>query len=306
MKEDKVRSSNGLLRQQLPFHLMILPAVLLLFVFNYLPMVGNLMAFQNYNPTKGLFHSPWIGLDNFKYVLNLRDTIPSIRNTLIIATSKMILGIIIPVTFAMMINEIRQKIFKGAIQTMVNFPHFLSWVILSGILLDILSPSEGIVNSLLTSLGGKPIYFLGNKGWFPVTIILSDTWKEFGFSAIIYLAALTAINPALYDAASIDGANRLQQIRYITLPGISTTIVLMSVLSLGNILNAGFEQVFNLYSPQVYATGDIIDTLVYRIGIEQAQYSVATAVGLFKSVVSFIMLSISYWLAYKFTNYRLF
>jgi putative aldouronate transport system permease protein len=285
---------------------MILPAVLLLFVFSYLPMVGNLMAFQDYNPIKGLLHSPWVGLENFKYVFNLPDTMTAIRNTLVIACSKMVLGIIVPVIFALMLNEVRLRFFKGAIQTIVNFPHFLSWVILSGILLDVLSPSEGIVNSLITSLGGKPIYFLGKRSWFPVTIIFSDTWKEFGFSAIIYLAALTAINPSLYDAAAIDGASRLQQILYVSLPGISSTIVVMSVLSLGNILNAGFEQIFNLYSPQVYATGDIIDTLVYRIGIEQAQYSVATAVGLFKSLVSFMMLSVSYWLAYRYTNYRIF
>jgi putative aldouronate transport system permease protein len=245
-------------------------------------------------------------LDNFRYIFALPDTLPAIRNTLIIATSKIILGIIVPVAFALLLNEVHCKYFKGSIQTIVNLPHFLSWVILSGILLDVLSPSEGIFNSSLTALGFNPIYFLGDKTWFPITIILSDTWKEFGFSAIIYLAALTAINPSLYDAAAVDGANRWKQILHITLPGISTTIVMMSVLSIGNMLNAGFEQVFNLYSPQVYATGDIIDTLVYRIGVKQAQYSVATAVGLFKSGVSFIMLSVSYWLAYKFTNYRLF
>jgi putative aldouronate transport system permease protein len=305
MRDEKVKRGNEL-KQQIPLHLMMLPAVLLLFVFSYLPMVGNLMAFQDYNPIKGLLHSPWVGLDNFRYVFDLPDTIPTIRNTLIIASSKMVLGIIVPVIFALMLNELRLKFFKGMIQTIVNFPHFLSWVILSGILLDILSPSEGIVNSVITSLGGEPIYFLGNRSWFPVTVILSDTWKEFGFSAIVYLAALTAINPSLYDAAAIDGANRWQQIWHVTLPGISSTIAMMSVLSLGNILNAGFEQVFNLYSPQVYATGDIIDTLVYRIGIEQAQYSVATAVGLFKSLVSFVLLSLSYWLAYRYTNYRIF
>jgi putative aldouronate transport system permease protein len=297
---------NPKVRQQIPLHIMLLPAVLLLFIFNYIPMAGNLMAFQKYNPVKGIFHSPWIGLENFRYVFALPDTIPAIRNTLIIATFKIILGIIVPVAFALLLNEVRSKLFKASIQTIVNLPHFLSWVILSGILLDVLSPSEGIVNMILSSLGAAPIYFLGDKSWFPITVILSDTWKEFGFSAIIYLAALTAINPSLYDAAAVDGANRWKQLLHVTLPGISTTIVMMSVLSIGNMLNAGFEQIFNLYSPQVYATGDIIDTLVYRIGVKQAQYSVATAVGLFKSGVSFIMLSVSYWLAYKFTNYRLF
>jgi len=264
------------------------------------------MAFQKFNPTRGLIHSPWVGLDNFRYIFALPDTLPAIRNTLIIAFGKLVLGIIVPLIFALMLNEIRSKKFIGAIQTIVNFPHFLSWVILSGIFLDILSPSEGIVNSFIKLLGGSPIYFLGSKPWFPVTMVLSETWKEFGYGAIIYLAALTSIDPGLYDAAAVDGANRWQQTLHITLPGISTTIVLLMVLSLGNILNAGFEQIFNLYSPQVYETGDIIDTLVYRIGVVQAQYSIATAVGLFKSIVSFVLLSVSYWLAYKFTNYRLF
>lgn len=293
-------------RQELPFHLMLLPAVILIFVYSYVPMIGNLMAFQKFNPTKGLLHSTWVGLENFRYVFALPDTLPAIRNTLIIASAKTVLGILAPLTFALLLNEIRWAAFRGVIQTIANFPHFLSWVILSGILIDVLSPSDGIVNAILQVARGEPIYFLGDKGWFPATLILSETWKEFGYGAIIYLAALTAIDPELYNAAEVDGANRWQQTLYVTLPGISTTIVLMAVLSLGNILNAGFEQVFNLYSPQVYETGDILDTLVYRIGIEQAQYSIATAVGLFKSVVSFVLLSISYWLAYRFTDYRIF
>lgn len=269
-------------------------------------MIGNIMAFQKFNPTKGIFRSQWIGLENFEYVFALPDTLPAIRNTIIIASAKIVFSIIVPLIFALMLNEVRRRAFRGVIQTIVNFPHFLSWVILSGILIDILSPSDGIVNTIIKFFGADPIYFLGHKSWFPATLVLSETWKEFGYGAIIFLAALTAIDPELYQAAEVDGASRWQQTLYISLPGISGTIVLVAVLSLGNILNAGFEQVFNLYSPQVYETGDILDTLVYRIGIEQAQYSVATAVGLFKSVVSFILLSISYWLAYRFTDYRIF
>jgi putative aldouronate transport system permease protein len=292
--------------QDIHLHLMLLPAVALLLIYSYIPMFGNVMAFQKFNPSQGFLRSTWVGLENFRYVFALPDTLPAIRNTLVIAISKMAMGIIAPLIFALLLNELRNKYFRGTIQTIVNFPHFLSWVILSGILLDVLSPSEGIANAFIKLLGGTPIYFLGNKTWFPITLVLSETWKEFGYGAIIYLAALTAIDSGLYDAAAVDGANRWQQTLHVTLPGISSTIVLMMALSLGNILNAGFEQVFNLYSPQVYATGDIIDTLVYRIGVIQAQYSVATAVGLFKSVVSFILLSLSYWLAYRFTDYRLF
>jgi putative aldouronate transport system permease protein len=188
----------------------------------------------------------------------------------------------------------------------VYFPHFLSWVILSGILIDILSPSKGVVGQILTSMGVKPIFFLGEPSWFPYTMVITETWKEFGFGTIVYLAALTGIDPTLYEASMIDGANRLKQVKYITIPGIMPIVVLMMILSMGNVLNAGFDQVFNLYSPQVYKTGDILDTLVYRIGLVDFQYGVATAVGLFKSVVSFTLLAISYAMAYKYTDYRVF
>lgn len=186
------------------------------------------------------------------------------------------------------------------------FASLLSWIILGGILIDILSPSQGIVNQVLGLFGIEPIYFLGDNKWFPFTIVATDVWKEFGFNTIVYLAALTSINPALYEAALIDGANRWKQTLYVTLPGMLPIIVLLATLSLGNVLNAGFDQIFNLYSPSVYETGDILDTLVYRTGLEQAQYSVATAIGLFKSVVSFVMVSVSYFLAYRLVNYRIF
>ena len=191
-------------------------------------------------------------------------------------------------------------------QTLIYLPYFLSWVILSGVLLDILSPSQGIVNQLLQGIGIKPIFFLGDNRWFPFTLVISNEWKEFGFSTIVYIAAILGINPSLYEAAVVDGASRWRQTWHITLPGMAPIIVLMATLSVGNILNAGFEQVFNLYSPIVYQSGDIIDTFVYRIGMVDAQYGVATAVGLFKSVISFILISLSYVLAYRFANYRIF
>jgi len=185
-------------------------------------------------------------------------------------------------------------------------PHFLSWIILGGILIDILSPSSGIVNQFLGLFGIESIYFLGDNSWFRPVLVLSDVWKEFGFNTIVYLAALTGINPALYEAAIVDGAGRWKQTLNVTLPGMMPIIVLTMTLALGNVLNAGFDQVFNLYSPQVYESGDIIDTFVYRIGLVDAQYGVATAVGLFKSVVSFTFITASYYLAYRFANYRIF
>jgi putative aldouronate transport system permease protein len=195
---------------------------------------------------------------------------------------------------------------KRSIQTTIYLPHFLSWVILGGILIDILSPSDGLANRVIKLLGFQPIFFLGDNKWFPFTMVFTDSWKEFGYGTIVYLAAITGIDPALYEAAKMDGANRWKQVVHVTLPGMKMVIVLLLVLSLGNLLNAGFDQIFNLYSPPVYQSGDIIDTFVYRIGMLDAQFGVATAVGLFKSVISLIFISVSYYCAYKFADYRIF
>ncbi|MDR1902843.1 MAG: ABC transporter permease subunit [Treponema sp.] len=290
----------------LPFYLMLLPAMVLLFIYNYIPMIGNLMAFERFNAVRGLFKSQWIGFDNFRYVFSMPDTPQVLWNTFYIAFLKVVTGIIIPVFFALLINEVGSVFYKRLIQTIIYFPHFLSWVILAGILIDVLSPSQGVIGRFFTFVGLKPIFFLGDPKVFPYTLVFTESWKEFGFGTIVYLAALTGIDPNLYEAAMIDGANRWQQTFYVTIPGILPIVMLMTILSMGNILNAGFDQVFNLYSPQVYKTGDILDTLVYRMGLIDAQYGVATAVGLFKSLISFVMLAVSYTLAYRFTDYRVF
>lgn len=196
--------------------------------------------------------------------------------------------------------------FKRISQTLVYLPHFLSWVILGGILLDILSPQGGMLNQFVVALGGDPIFFLGDGTWFRIILIVSDVWKEFGFGTIVFLASLAGVNPALYEAAEVDGANRFKQTLHITLPALMPITIVLMTLSIGNILNAGFDQVFNLYNPLVYDKGDIIDTFVYRLGILNGKMSFATAVGLFKSVVATIMIVISYRLAYKLANYRVF
>ncbi|MBP1991074.1 ABC transporter permease [Paenibacillus eucommiae] len=293
-------------KAELPLHLLILPAFVILVIYQYGPMVGILMAFQDYVPTLGLWKSDWVGWDNFTYVFSLPDTAKVFRNTLVIALMKIVLGLIVPIVTALLLNEVRIKVFKRGVQTLIYLPHFLSWIITGGILIDVLSPSQGIVNVILSSIGIDPIYFLGDDRWFRYVLVLSNEWKEFGFSTIIYLAALTGINPTLYEASVMDGASRWRQTWHITLPGIRPMIVLLMTLSLGNVLNAGFDQVFVLYSPQVYETGDIIDTMVYRMGLLEAQYSLATTVGLFKSVISLILISVSYWLAYRLANYRIF
>jgi putative aldouronate transport system permease protein len=292
--------------KELPYHLMLLPCVIIVILMNYVPMVGIVMAFQKYMPTKGILGSKFIGLDNFKYIINMPDTFQVLFNTVFISSMKIVLGIVVPVTVALLLNEVRLTFLKRSIQTVIYLPHFLSWIVLSGILIDILSPSTGIVNSLLGALGIEPIFFLGNERVFPYVLSLSETWKEFGFGTIIYLAALTGVDPTLYEAAIVDGASRWKQTLHVTLPSIMYVIILTTVLSLGNVLNAGFDQVFNLYSPAVYKTGDIIDTMVYRLGIVDARFSIATAVGLFKSIVSFIFIAGSYKLAYKYGDYRIF
>ncbi|MFD3260031.1 ABC transporter permease [Paenibacillus lentus] len=292
--------------QELPLHLMILPGIILTVIFSYIPIMGSVIAFQKFVPSKGIFNSKWIGLDNFRYMLDMPNFTSVLWNTIFIAVLKIIAGLIVPIIFALLLNELAGAFFKRTIQTIIYFPYFLSWVILGGILIDILSPSSGIVNQFLGVLGIEPIFFLGDDKWFPYTLVLTDTWKTFGYGTIVYLAALTGIDQSLYEAATMDGANRWKQMIHITLPGMLPIITLMTVLSLGNVLNAGFEQVFNLYSPMVYSTGDIIDTLVYRIGLVDAQYGVATAVGLFKSLISFVLIVLSNKLANKYAGYRVF
>ncbi len=292
--------------QEIPLHIMLLPGVILSVLFHYIPIGGIVIAFQKFVPSRGIFNSKWIGLDNFHYLFNLPNFTSVLWNTIFIAVMKIIAGLIVPIIVALLLNEVISNSFKRTIQTIIYFPYFLSWVILGGILIDILSPTNGIVNQALGFFGIDPIFFLGNEKWFPFTLVLSNTWKEFGYSTIVYLAALTAIDLHLYEAAIVDGANRWKQTLHVTLPGIMPIVTLMAVLSLGNVLNAGFDQVFNLYSPMVYSTGDILDTMVYRIGLIDAQYGVATAVGLFKSVIALGLITLSNFLAGKYAGYRIF
>jgi len=287
------------------YYLMLVPGLIWVIIFRIVPMFGLAIAFEDFNPGKGIIGSAFIGLENFKYMFTLTDSKVIFFNTVYIAVLKIIFNLIVPLVVAIMLNELRVHFMKRWVQTIVYLPHFLSWVILAGIILDVFS-YHGPVNSLLSVFRIQPILFFARADLFPALVVGSDVWKEFGFSAVIYLAALTAISPSLYEAAAMDGASRIQRIFYITLPGISTVIILMTVLSLGNVLNAGFDQIFNLYNPLVYSSGDIIDTWVYRVGLLNMQYGLATAVGLLKSVIGFALIALSYFLASKFANYRIF
>lgn len=300
------RRKDKLLRE-LPLYVMLIPAVILVAIYSYGSMAGVVIAFEKFKPAFGLFgHQEWVGLKNFTTLFAMPNIFSIIRNTIVIALGKMVGGIVIPVIFALLLNEVKSTGAKRSFQTLVYLPNFLSWVILAGILIDVLSPNKGIVNNFIGLFGIKPIFFLGNATAFPPTMIITEVWRSFGFGSVIYLAALTSIDPALYEAAKIDGANRWQQTWHVTMPGMASIIVLMTVLSLGNILNGGFDQIFNMYSPVVYSTGDILDTFVYRLGILNAQYSLSTAAGLFKSAVSLIFIVASYYLADKVAGYRVF
>ncbi|RIX60406.1 sugar ABC transporter permease [Paenibacillus nanensis] len=289
------------------FHLMILPSLLFLIVFAYLPMAGIVMAFQDFKLLGGgIFGSPWIGLENFRTMFEREDSLQVIWNTFFIAALKIIFNLLAPFTFAILLNEVRKAFLSRTIQTLVYLPHFLSWVILGGILLNILSTDGGLVNRALGAIGIDPIFFLGEGNWFRFTVIASEVWKEFGYGTIVFLAALANINPSLYEAAEVDGASRWKQTLHITIPSLIPMAVVVGTLSLGNILNAGFDQIFNLYNPLVYEKGDIIDTFVYRTAIMEGKFGFATAVGLFKSIVSMALIVISYRIAYKVANYRVF
>lgn len=290
---------------QLSYNLMMLPAMVFLVIFSIVPMFGIVMAFQNYVPAKGIFHSKWVGLNNFKYMFSLPDCAQIFQNTLIIAIAKIIFGTIAAVLFALLLNEIRVKWFKKSVQTIVYLPNFLSWVVLSTIILNIFS-IDGPINMLLKMFNAEPIFFMASNTWFRSMLIGTDVWKGFGYGSIVYLAALTGIDPTLYEAASVDGANRFKQLLNITLPGLVPTIILMTALNLGNVLNAGFDQIYTLYNPLVYQTADVIDTYVYRVGLIERQYSLATAVGLLKSAVSFILIISANEMSKKLTNQRIF
>ena len=299
------KKKKSRLRHELPYYIMSAPGMLWLILFSIVPMFGIVMAFQDFNPGLGIFKSPFIGMENFEYLFSMRETKRVITNTLIIACSKIVLNLLVPLAFAILLNEVRRLRFKKIVQTVVYLPHFLSWVILSSIIINIFS-YDGIINRLFSLFGQSPTVFMGEASIFRPLLVGTEVWKEFGYNAVIFLAAMTGISPTLYEAAAIDGAGRWRAIWHVTLPGLLTTTVLLLVLGLGGVLNAGFDQVFNLYNPMVYSTGDILDTWVYRMGLTKLQFSLATTAGLFKSVVSFTLISISYLVAYKYADYTIF
>ena len=299
-------------KKQLVLHSMMLPGTILLLVFNVLPMVGIWMAFSKYQPKAGmgyfeaLFSADYVGFAFFDQIFSRPDFRQVLFNTVYISVVKLVLLIGLGIVLSLLLNEIPFLHLKKGIQVVVFVPYFLSWVILSSIIIDLLSVS-GPINRVIEALGGEAISFLGSNTWFPVVLFVSELWKSLGYEAIYFLAALPAVAPGMYEAAEIDGANRVQQCFHVTLPCIRPIIILMVVLNIGNIMNAGFEQVLALYNSLVYQSGDIIDTMAYRIGLVSAstfQYSLGTAVGLFKSVICCVLFGASYLFAAKKLDYE--
>jgi putative aldouronate transport system permease protein len=285
--------------------MMLIPALVVTAIFSYGPMYGLIMAFQDFNPALRFTGSPWIGMDNFRWLFNQTRFVRTIPNTLFISMFKIAFGTAASVIFALLLNEIRRTFLKRFFQTIVYIPNFISWVILAGVLQTLLA-SDGMVNNALTSIGLSPVPFLTSPDVFPWTMIWTDVLKTFGFGTVVYLATITSIDPELYESAVIDGAGRFKQTMKITLPLMGPIIVLMVTLALGNVLSAGFDQIFNLYSAPVYQRGDIIDTYLYRISFNDARFAIGAAVGLMRSVVSMVLISVSLWIAYKVANYRVF
>jgi putative aldouronate transport system permease protein len=271
-------------------YLLLVPALIYYIVFKYIPMYGVIIAFKDFNFAKGILGSDWIGFENFKYLFGLNDFYTVFFNSLYLSFLRLLWGFPIPIFLALMLNEMRGFRYKKILQTVVYLPHFISWVVLGGIIISFLSPSWGVVNYLIRAFGGEPIFFMAKVEYFRRIIVISDIWKGAGWGTIIYLAAITGINPELYEAAIVDGASKLQRLWYITLPCIRTTIVLCLILRMGSIMNNGFEQIFILQNSQNLSVSEVFETWVYRLGLLNGRFSFATTVGLFTSLVSLFFL----------------
>ena len=296
------------LRQNYDMYLLLVPALVYVFIFHLLPMFGILIAFKDYNmfqvpgnPFLSIIESPWAGFKYFEQVFKRPEFLQAFANTLIISVYKIIFTFPLPIIFAVFLNEVRSTKFQKGLQLIVYLPHFLSWVVIYGIFVSFLG-STGVINSIITSMGFEPVSFLMDSSKFRGILVISDAWKEIGWSSIIYFAAIAGLDQECFEAADVDGATRLQKIWYITLPSLLPTIVLMLIIRVGNIMNAGFDQIFVFYNPTVYDVADIIGTYVYRMGLGKLELSTGTAVGLFNSVISMILVLSSNFIARKVTG----
>lgn len=294
-KKDIIQKSGKIayLKRYFWLYVFPIPALLYFGIFHYGPMYGVLMAFQDFNPVAGIKGSEFIGLENFRILFQSDNFTRVFRNSLWLSILRLVWGFPVPILLAVILSEIRAKRFAKISQTVMYMPHFISWVVLSGILINLLSTSNGAVNQVIEFFGGEPIQFLQRKEYFRSVIVISDIWKEAGWGAIVYIAAISGIDREMFEAAKVDGAKMMQKIWYITLPSIAPTITVLFILRLGSVLKNGFEQIFMLYSPVVYDVADVFETYVYRIGMQEGKYGFASAVGLFQSVVGLILVLVT-------------
>ena len=286
-------------------YIMLIPGILFFLVFCYGPMYGLVIAFQDFYPLRGISGSDFVGLKHFRELFTNPFFLSVLRNTLIISFYKLLICFPAPIIFCLALNEIKSHGFKKAVQSISYLPHFISWVVVSGIFLEFLSPSRGPINILLKELGFEPIFFVADPKYFRAVLVITDMWKSVGWGSIVYLAAITNVDPALYEAAEMDGAGRIKQILHVTLPSTMPIITVMFIMESGKILNDSFQQVYNFLTPTTYGVGDVISTFVYRMGIQNMQYSFTTAVDLFKNTISFILVVITNAIARKTSDYGL-
>jgi putative aldouronate transport system permease protein len=287
--QKKLSRKQSLIKRYIPIYLLLIPVFIWFLVFKVAPIYGIQLAFKDYNIMKGVWGSKWVGIKHFKILFSNYYFTRILINTITISFLRLITEIPTAIFFALLLNEVRNIAFKKVTQTISYLPHFISWVVAGGIFSILLSPQYGPVNASIKFFGGDSIYFLGDPNYFVGTIIVTGIWKSVGWNSIIYIATLTGINPELYQAADIDGATRIQKAWYISLPSLAPTIVMLTTMSLATVLSGGFDQIYNMYNEAVYSVGDIIDTYVYRMGFERADYSFSTAVGLFKSVIAYVL-----------------
>lgn len=302
----KGRNGRTLLRRYVThkeLFILLIPGLTYYVIFHYLPIYGLQIAFKDYFVLRGIWGSPWVGLANFREIFSIGSFRQVLRNTIFISALNIIFGFPAPIILALLLNEIRDGVFKKTTQTITYLPHFVSWVILGGLFKQFLSPSMGPINQFIRSIGAEPIFFLGDTRYFVMTLVATHVWKGIGWGSIIYLAALSGIDPGLYEAATIDGASRFQRVKHITIPSLTPVITIMLIFALRGIIIDDFDQIFNLYNPAVYSVGDVLSTYMYRKGLIELRYSFATAVGLFKNIVAFLFILVANWAAKRTNEY---
>lgn len=295
------RKSSALFRDRYLYLLIFLP-ILYFIIFKYVPMVGLQIAFRDYRIHDGMWGSTWVGAKHFIRLFGSPDFYSILYNTVVLSFLNIIFGFPMPIILAILLNEVNNMPFKRVTQSLLYMPHFISWIVLGGIITSILSPSTGIVNNVFKIFGAEPIYFMGDTGWWRAIYVISGIWKEAGWGTIVYLAAISGINGELYEAARIDGANKLRQMWHITLPGIRSTIGILLIMRMGQVLQVGFEQIYSLQNDMVLSVSDVISTYEYRIGLLSMQYSYTTALGLFKGLVGLIFVVLTNYVVNKLTD----